>query len=640
MTSGFQESLFLPEPTGDWRPPTDFPRWWEAKSVTIDCETRDPHLRTKGAGWHLPNNEGGEVVGIAVECEGDARYYPIAHHGGGNLDKDMVLRWLRDVARSDGEKVFHHGVYDMGWLGASGVPVSGPVWDTMYAAPLLDEHRFSYSLDSLAMDYAGIGKHDGPLKEAALNYGIKSSIKEEMDSNIWRMHAYDVGLYGEGDVLATRALANAQRPLIKKQGLSSVMKMECELIPCMIAMRKLGVRVDQDAATLLRAQLSNALIAGHRAQQAKWGKIVNPKSADEIVYMCNKLGLSYPTTNKGNPSFVKDWLAVQTHPFLVQIHELRQIRSMQSLLESIVYQYMTPDGRIHCNFNQLKSDDGGTVSGRFSSSGPNLQQIPFRHPIWGPAFRALFIPEHGARWASLDYSQQEYRLIVHYAYLLRLVGAKRAARLYAKAGADFHQIVADLLGRPDERTRMKNLNFGLAYGMGEYLLSVQLGISLEEARPLIAEYHEKAPFMKKLTQACSNKAASHGFVRTLGGRKCRFPWWEPMNAHRMDDPPMPIKSREEAQRLWGGRIQRAYLHKAMNRVIQGGGADVFKRALLELYRAGLTPALVVHDEADGSVTRASQVRHMKEIMEETTITSPAMVVDAGHGKNWSEAHPL
>ena len=634
MTAGFQESLFTPKPETDWRPPTTFPRWWEAPSVTIDLETRDPVLKEKGSGWHL--KDGGEVVGIGIGVPGDHRYYPIAHHAGGNMDRTMVLRWVQRVARSNGEKVFHHGVYDMGWLGHLGIKVHGPVWDTQYAAPLLDEHRLSYSLDNTAMDYAGIRKSTGELEEACKRYGY--SLDHGVGPHIWKIHGWEVGAYGVGDIAATEALANAQRPLIEREGLSDVMQLECDLIPCMIEMRKQGVLIDQDAAARLRIELGQALVRGYEVQRAKWGRAVNPKSGDEIAAMCDRLDIQYETTDAGNPSFLKDWLAAQLHPFLMDIHELRQIRSMQSLLESIVYQYLTPAGRIHCNFNQLRSDDGGTISGRFSSSLPNLQQIPFRHPVWGPRFRSLFLPEPGTRWYSADYSQQEYRLIVDYSCQLRLPGAARAAKLYAQEGADFHQIVADMLGRPDERERCKKLNFGMGYGMGPSKLAKSLGISLEAALPLIKEYHEKAPFIKKLTKACANRAARHGFVRTISGRRCRFPWWEPIGARRMRPRPVPIKSREQAQRKWGRQLQRAFLHKAMNRVIQGGGADIFKRALLELYRAKLTPSLIVHDEANGSATKRSQVNMTKEIMEHTTKTAPAMVVDVGVGKNWSEAH--
>ena len=158
------------------------------------------------------------------------------------------------------------------------------------------------------------------------------------------------------------------------------------------------------------------------------------------------------------------------------------------------------------------------------------------------------------------------------------------------------------------------------------------------ARPILSQYHEHAPFIKKLTQAISNVAAKRGYVKTIGGRRCRFNEWEPMNSHRMDPRPRPVKSREEAIEKWGQRVQRAWLHKACNRVIQGSGADITKPAMLSLYEAGIVPSLQVHDELDICVDNDRQPSYIKEVMEHTIETSPAMVVDVSLGDNWAEAH--
>lgn len=635
MTSAFQESLFLPEYKSDWKPPTDFPRWWGAKSVTIDCETRDPELSDKGPGWH--KKDGGEVVGIGIEVDGDSRYYPIAHHAGGNLDPDSVLRWVADVAKADSEKVFHNASYDIGWLKHAGVKVSGTIFDTQIGAALLDEYRYGYSLDHCAFDYAGIRKDETELFEAAKLFGIKPE-PIEVKSNIWRLPAQAVGYYGEGDVTATRALANKLRPLLKDQRLTELFQLECELVPYLVKMRQRGVLIDQDAAAQLKIQLSQALIAGHKQQESDWGRIVGPKSNAKIASVCQQHHIDYPLTAEGNPSFVKDWLAVQTHPFLVQIRELREIQTYQSLLNSIIYQYMTPEGRVHCQFHNMKSDEGGTVTGRFSSSLPSLQQVPKHDPVWGKAFRALFTAEPGARWLSADYSQQEYKLIVHYSRKLRLEGAKQATQMYEKKGANFHQIVADMMGQPDEYDKMKNVNFASAYGAGKGKVGAMVGVSEDEAADLLVEYHKKVPFVGKLQEACANKAASRGWIRTIGGRLCRFPYWEPMNARRMDPLPTPIRSRDEAVKAWGNRIVRAWLHKSMNKLIQAGGADITKKAMLECCKAGWLPSLTVHDELDGPVTKRSQCVRIQEIMEHTTPTRPGMVAEIGVGKNWAEAH--
>jgi len=630
-----QQPLFLPE-TPSWTPPSDFPRWHEAKRLTIDLETRDDSLKKQGSGsgW-FKRDEGHYVTGIAIQCEEDARYYPIAHAGGGNLPREAVVRWLKDTLnRTDAELVFHHCEYDLGFLRTLGIEPNdyGKVRDTSKAAPLLDENRAGrgYGLDAVARDWVGVGKDDSQLSEYAKQAGLNPK------SDMWMLPASVVARYAEQDVKTTTLLWEYCEPEIRSQGLWEVFELEASLAPCLIDMKAAGVRVDLPAADLLRAQLAQQYTASSEQQVKDWGRRVSPNSPKQIASMCDSLNIKYPTTLAGNASFKGDWLERHHHPFLTQIVSLRRIKTMQSLLEGIIYDH-TYRGRIHGNFNPLKSDEGGTVGGRFSASGPNLQQVPERDPVWGPKFRSLFLPNEGEQWVGADYSQQEYRLVVHFACLLKLQGSEAAAAEYEKPDADFHQIVADLLGHPDDRKRMKNMNFGMVYGMQKNSLANHLGLEVQEAEPLLRLYHERAPFVSGLVRSCSNRAEEVGYVRTLSGRKCRFELWEPARYDRSQGRPQPLP-REEAEQRYDGPLRRAYLHKAISRVVQGSGADIMKRAMAELYREGLTPLLTVHDELDYSSADSTAAELVKEVMTNMTQTRPAMRVTLAVGENWSEGH--
>jgi len=623
--------LFRPTVHSDWSPPDTFPRLWNAKSITVDTETYDKDLSTRGPGWF--RKDGGRVVGIALECDGWTGYYPVAHEGGGNLDEQGVGAWLRDCLGTNGpEKVFHNEEYDRGWLKHFGVIVRGACRDTLKGAPLLDENRLVYALGSFA-DWTGVGKNEETLEATARQWGV------DPKADLWQLPAAAVGHYAEQDVVATRALWQHEEPRLREQDLWPVFELESALAPVLMTMKENGVRIDLDAADRLRLRLSRDYVAMVEQQIRTWGRRVEPKSADSIAGMCKELGIDYQRTRTGRPSFTKFWLDAHSHPFIKQINELRRMRTMQSLLKGIIYDYEI-NGRIHANFNALRSDEGGTVSGRFSSSLPNLQQVPYRDPTWGPLFRSLFLPEHGEKWCSADYSQQEYRLIVHYALLLRLPGAREAAQAYEEEGADFHQIVADMLGLPNERTRCKNLNFGLAYCMGPPALAAQLGVTLEEALPLIDRYHERAPFVRGLTRACSNRAEARGYVRTIAGRRCRFDLWEPAySQQRGNGARPPALPRAQAERVYANApLRRAFLHKAMNRVIQGSGADITKRAMVEAHRQGARSLLQVHDELDFSIRAQAEAGMLEEIMSNTTKTYPAMKAEVGIGRSWGEAH--
>jgi DNA polymerase I-like protein with 3'-5' exonuclease and polymerase domains len=282
-------------------------------------------------------------------------------------------------------------------------------------------------------------------------------------------------------------------------------------------------------------------------------------------------------------------------------------------------------GRIHAEINQLRGDNGGTVTGRFSYANPNLQQIPARNKELGPRIRSLFIPEEGHTWGVFDYSQQEPRLVVHYATLQNLYGVDEVLEAYNQGDADFHTIVADMAEIP--RDQAKTINLGLFYGMGKNKLQAELGVSKDKADDLFRQYHNKVPFVKRLMDNVMNRAQERGQIRTLLGRLCRFHLWEPtqFGIHK----PLP---HDAALAEHGPGIKRAYTYKALNRLIQGSAADMTKKAMIELYKEGITPHIQVHDELDISVNNNAD--KIKEIMEHAVSLEVPNKVDYESGPNW------
>jgi DNA polymerase I-like protein with 3'-5' exonuclease and polymerase domains len=292
------------------------------------------------------------------------------------------------------------------------------------------------------------------------------------------------------------------------------------------------------------------------------------------------------------------------------------------------------DGRIHPHINQLRSDDGGTVTGRLSSASPNLQQVPARHEIIGPLVRSLFLPEEGKLWAANDFSSQEPRLLVHYATLLELNGAEKMATAYkTDPNTDFHQMVADMAGI--KRKQAKTIGLGLMYGMGKSKLANELDLPLEEADNLIKTFHSKVPFLRGTVDAVMRRignVSSNGSIRTLLGRKCRFPLWEPMEWGVNKALP-----REEAFAKYGQRIKRAYTYKGLNRLIQGSAADQTKAAMIALERAGFHLLLPIHDEIALCVANRGEAEAAAKIMSNAVQLEVPSRVDVEIGPSWGEA---
>jgi DNA polymerase I-like protein with 3'-5' exonuclease and polymerase domains len=645
----------------EWVRPETFPDLKEHKYIAIDLETRDPNLKSKGSGALV--NEG-EIIGVAVAVDGWSGYFPIAHREG-NLPKQKVLDWLQEICNLPSTKLFHNAMYDMCWLKAYNINVNGHIIDTMVMAALVNENRFSYSLNSLCYDLLGEVKDESVLLQAAKGIDPKAEM--------YKLPAMFVGSYAEKDAELTLKLFKHLSLEIRKDKLTEVFDLETRLFPCLIDMKVKGVRVDVERAHILKTKLSGKEEQLLLKVKKETGEDVQIWAARSIGKVFDKLSLPYNRTAKTQaPSFTKNFLQVHKHPLVQCIAKAREInKAHTTFIDTIIkYQYR---GRIHADINPVRGEKGGTVTGRFSYSNPNLQQVPARNKDLGPMIRSLFLPERNHTWGCFDYSQQEPRLVVHYAAaspkLREDEEVKDIVSRFNKDNVDFHQTVADMAGI--ERIQAKTINLGLFYGMGKAKLQAELGLSTkEEAEKLFDKYHSRVPFVKDLMNNTSKDSQIQGYITTLLGRKCRFNSWEVNEYNPGILTPAMTKAEAESESLskqaeevkkrneyklelkeiteeevekeiekLRPRIRRAFTYKALNKLIQGSAADMTKKAMLDLYEEKIIPHIQIHDELDISVEKGSnQHKKIIEIMEKAVKLNVPNKVDYESGENWGDIY--
>ncbi|ARB06150.1 DNA polymerase [Dinoroseobacter phage vB_DshS-R5C] len=621
----------------DWVPP-EYRSIAGMKRIGLDIETHDPNLKELGSGAHRKD---GKICGIALAySETDASYYPTAHETGPNVENpDTFWERMRNEARDfEGEMVGTNLQYDLDWLRTEQGVIfpKAKFRDVQIAEPLLDENRLSYKLDILAKDH---------LNERKATDELQALYGGAYIENFHLVHPAHATTYGRGDVLLPWRIMDKQIKLLEDDGLFDLFKIESALFPLLLEMRYRGVRIDFEKAqeSYDRLEQEENEIVDRLSNIA--GVQVDIWSADSIGVAYDKLGLDYVRTSRGKPSFTKDWLNAsddELAPLIVKARANSKIKG--TFIKSYILDSHV-NGRLHCMFNQLKSDEGGTVSGRFSSSGPNLQNIPARDPVLGPLMRSMFIPEEGMLWGSLDWSQIEYRMLVHYAEVTKGIDASSAVRMYRNdPSTDFHSMASEITGVP--RKQAKNVNFGVVYGMGVPKLAAGLGVSLEEAQDIMAMFQENAPFMRGMLDRCSNAASQRGFIRTVLGRKRRFNMWE-VRVQGEKEPHFVSEDELDAFRE-GKRIRserRAFTHKALNALLQGSAADLMKKAMVDAWEAGvydiMVPHLTVHDELNQSVPDTPEGHEafgeLRHIMETTMELSIPIRADGTMGHNWDEA---
>ena len=661
-------------------------------TVAIDIETYDPNLKTKGLG---AIRKDGFITGVAVATGKDTVYFGL-HHAQLTTTPEVEQEFWNQLNKKilqnpDITKVFHNAMYDVCWLRATtGKMLKGRLVDTMIAASVINENRFKYSLDSLSKDYLNDQKYKYDLYEKASLEGIKDPM-----SNMHKL-SYDlVKDYAKQDVDLTLRLWNLfnkkldevlyKRPEDNEiKTCRNIFELETKLFRCLVDMKFKGVRIDvqklEEFGKKLKFRRDNLLniIRKHT------GVIVQLWAANSVKLLLDQQKITnYKKTPKsGMPQLPKDYLKTHKNRFLRMLSKAREFdKAVNTFVEGLKgYVY---NGRIHADVNQIRSDQGGTVTGRFSMSNPNLQQIPASGYI-GKKMREIFLPEEGMTWGSFDYSQQEPRIVAHYAIKYKLANTKGLKDKFEKENADFHQIVADLAKIP--RKQAKTINLGLFYGMGKGKLQNELNLDQKQATNLLKLYHEKIPFIKELSDNLKNFAERERLIYTLEDRFCRFNFYESTNK-RWDNklrkfeewdpkakeikqkdgtltyqgdwiPPKLLTKKEAWDKFKSefnqvskkkieefteeGRLQQfslyyvpAFTYKALNRLIQGSAADMTKKAMVDLYEKGIIPHIQIHDELCISVVDDKQASLIKEIME-TTIPDFTIKnkVDFESGPNW------
>ena len=647
-----------------------------ADKIAIDTETYDPDLQAAGAGWA---RKSGHLCGVSIAAKfGDeiwSNYYPINHPNTNNWPKDKVIDYITDCFKKAKVRVFANAEYDMGWLNRYGVPLSamianGPIDDVLAKAVLVDETWLSHSLDNVGAFYVGERKDEELLKDHQVRstYGI-----QDIKKDLWKLPAGFVGAYAEQDAVLTLKADDALDPHIAHhpltgKSLEKVYDLERRLIPMLFEMHKRGVKIDVNRAEQVKVELEQKKQELQNKINEMGGLKININSGDDIGAACDNLGISYPRTARTNkPSFTADFLDNSENEFLLMIREARKIGKVQStFIDPIIDKCV--DGRIYPQLNALKRvEDGldgssGTITGRLSCVKPNLQQVSSRDKVLAPIVRSIFLPDEGYLWGNFDYSQQEPRMTIHIAHLLRqlgVVGLDRVEEAVAKFNAnprtDNHQMVADMVGIA--RRPAKTINLGLSYGMGALKLAKKLGLPTEidergkevagkEAKDLIKLFNQKLPYLKGFMNCAAQRAQNVGAVTTLLGRHSRYNLWTAKNWAKSQHLGMRVKEdieRDIAQlgeksEWYGVPLVRAKTFSAMNHIVQGSSADQTKLAMLTVYENKIVlPYTQIHDALDCPIDKTRVHAHVKEIHDAMVHAMELVVptvVDVELGETW------
>lgn len=629
-------------PPSDWSAPERLPDLSGASLVAIDLETRDDGLKHKrGPGWVYGM---GHVTDIAYAADtGESGCIVLRRPDTHCMDAGVVYRWLGNLFRTK-RCIFHRAIYDLGWISREAPEIGYPdmLEDTMVLEFTLDENQLTYNLDDTCARRGIQGKDESLLRQAAEAHGC------DPKSDMWRLPGKYVGPYATQDAVATLELFRRLHPMLEAQDLTEAYRLETDLIPLILHMRRRGIRIDEDRAPQVRSRLlqERNMYLSQLSEKFQIGRPIEIGDVNSPLFlekMFREENLPVPRTAKGNPSFKTEEIEKLDHwlPELVT-----GARKMNDAGEKFVGNYImgfTHMGRIHAEIHPTKNDDGGTRTTRMAYSDPPLQQMPSRNDKIKKMIRGLFLPDEGKIWGALDYSQQEYRLIVHFAALCRITGVEEAVRMYREnPNTDFHTLAAELTKLP--RRRAKDVNFAKAFGAGVPKFALMTGMTLEEAASVMEQYDDLLPFVKGLAQFVSNRAQNKGYIRLLDGARSRYDRWEPSWQDGEYLAPCSIEEararvRDKDSPWFGKRLKRAMVHKAMNSLIQGSAARQTKLVMRELWRSGIPPLLQMHDEldADFGPDERGRAEEMKRIMIETVRLEVPVVVDAEFGVNWGAA---
>jgi len=695
-----QLPLFTPKST--WTAPavSSLPSWAEAKRIAIDIETRDPQLKKLGPGVRRD----GYITGVSFAIEdGPAFYLPVAHEAGGNLDPKHVFAYLRDQGLAfKGDLVTANGQYDLDYLAHRGVRFTPRFYrDVQIADPLICELYPSYSLDNIAKRWELPGKDEGMLIQAARAFGI------DPKGDMWRLHAKFVGAYAEQDVRLPLRLIRLQETKIEAEGLQGIYDLESKLMPVLLKMKRRGVRIDHDQLDRVERwaiqEEDKALSEINRLTGSKLTRTETTLTS-ALVPVLRGIGIQIPKTPTGRDSLTADFLDTLQGDVGGLINRARRFNKLRSTFVDGRREHAI-NGRVHPSFHQLRSekpgmgDDGGARYGRLSCSGPNLQQEPARDGEIGPEWRKVYVPEPGAEWACLDYSQQEPRWAIHFAEMVERSNWKlvTSRRTFSAEGAslagdkyrsdpktDNHDMMTKLIHgeaawdswdkdtRKLHRSHAKNIFLGLCYGMGGAKLCRDLGLPIEWI--MTTRWAQEGRTYDQMMEGIEDPNLPYGnhevripiagpegqaildqFNRAVpwvtGAARCaqnvaaERGYVKTVLGRKCHFPVIERNRRSVDPRRWRNReVIYDWCHKAFNRAIQGSSGDQVKAAMIGADEAGLVTedlsrdsvSLQVHDELDGSFNDRENIKALAEIMRTIVPCSVPHRIDVEVGPNWSE----
>jgi DNA polymerase-1 len=562
-----------------------------------------------------------EIVGVSFSVEpGKAAYVPLAHDYPGapdQLDREEILKQLKPLLEDKNKaKLGHHLKYDRNVLANHGITLEGIAYDTMLESYVLDSTASRHDLDSLAKKYLD---HVNIKFEEVAGKGVKQLTFNQVDLELATPYAAE-----DADICLQLHALFWPRLTKQKTVVPVFNDIEVPLITVLSDMEQTGVKVDAEMLSRQSHELAKRMLELEQEAYELAGEAFNlasPKQIQGILY--EKQGLPVlAKTPKGAPSTaeaVMQELALN-YPLPKKILDYRSLNKLKSTYTDRLPEQVCPrTGRVHTSYHQAVA-----ATGRLSSSDPNLQNIPIRTEE-GRRIRQAFIPEPGYRMLAADYSQIELRIMAH------LSGDEGLLAAFS-AGEDIHRATAgEVFGvapdkvTTDQRRSAKAINFGLIYGMSAFGLAKQLGIQRGEAQSYVDLYFERYPGVKAYMEKTREQAREQGFVETLFGRRLYLPEINARNGQR----------RQAAERT------------AINAPMQGTAADIIKRAMLAVdhwmysEKPDVRMIMQVHDELVFEVVESqlnSATTKICSLMEQAAELAVPLIVEAGEGNNWDEAH--
>ena len=633
---GICGTLFMPDST--WVAPKDFPNLSGEKTIGLDIESCDPQLTTKGPGFIRGD---AKVAGISVATLDAAWYFPIGHLSGGNMDRGAVTSFVRDlVSNSDRFVCGANLQYELEGLASEDIDIKCKLIDVQIAEALIDEESETTKLEALCQKYLGTHKDETLLKQAAEAQGFK-----DIKANLWKLHPKYVGPYAEYDAQGPLHIFRKQLIQLREESLEPIFQLESELLPILWMMRRRGIRMNVEAAEALSKSLATKENELRKQMEIKYGCRIDEWSGGMLAAACDRLGIKYPRTEAGNPSFTADYIEGTIHPFLDDISDLRELSKLKDtfvdgwILKNLVGEY------IHPQWRQIATDEGGTRTGRMAAANPNPQQVPAgkyrktgKPNDIGAMIRACFIPHRdGLKWAKYDYSEQEPRILTHYAALCKFQGAEEVAAKYrADRAFKIYPFMMEISGL--DKRPAKDCYLGRCYGMGIKKLAYKFNKSEDEAREILKKFDAGVPFVKEIADSAMAAANERGYVKTLLGRRRHFNLFEPVESFKMRQQGMDVTPvrREAAEQKWFGlKLKRANTHKALNAIIQGSGADMAKASMVQVFQQLREfPYMQVHDELNYGIEGEGDAGDIHKIVESCIPMQVPIVSNMEIGEHW------